>query len=161
MNTEQKAFSKQVTNRFLFKLFSISKLPLAFISGLKVLALDEGKCSTSVRYKYLNKNPFRSMYFAVLNMAAELSTGVLAMLATTGKRPSVAVIIVSMKADFHKKATDTITFTCTDGEKLFRAVDKAIETKEPQTATVETVGKNENGEIVSSCKFTWSFKERS
>jgi hypothetical protein len=161
MNTEQKALSKQVTNRFLFKLFSISKLPLAFISGLKVLALDEGQCSTSVRYKYLNKNPFRSMYFAVLNMAAELSTGVLAMLATTGKRPSVAVIIVSMKADFHKKATDTITFTCTDGEKLFRAVDKAIETKEPQTATVETVGKNENGEIVSSCKFTWSFKERS
>ena len=64
------------------------------------------------------------------------------MLATTGKRPSVAVIIVSMKADFHKKATDTITFTCTDGEKLFRAVDKAIETKEPQATTVETVGKN-------------------
>ena len=94
-------------------------------------------------------------------MAAELSTGVLALLATKGRDPSVAVIIVSMKADFQKKATDTITFTCSDGEKLFRAVDKAIETKEPQIATVATVGKNENGEIVSTCEFTWSFKERS
>ena len=160
MNTEQKALSKQVTNRFLFKLFSISKLPLAFISGLKVLALDEGQCSTSVRYKYLNKNPFQSMYFAVLNMAAELSTGALAMIATKGRDPSVAVIIVSMRADFQKKAIGTITFTCSDGEKLFQAVDKAIETREPQTATATTIGKNENGEIVSTCEFTWSFKER-
>ena len=161
MRDEQKAFAKQVTNRFLFKLFSISKLPLAFISGLKVLALDENQCSTSVRYKYLNKNPFQSMYFAVLNMAAELSTGALAMIATKGRDPSVAVIIVSMRADFQKKAIGTITFTCFDGEKLFQAVDKAIETREPQTATATTIGKNENGEIVSSCKFTWSFKERS
>ena len=161
MRNEQKAFAKQVTNKFLFKLFSISKLPLAFISGLKVLDLDENQCSTSVGYKYLNKNPFQSTYFAVLNMAAELSTGVLALLATKGRAPSVAVIIVSMKADFQKKAIDTITFSCSDGEKLFRAVDKAIETKEPQTATVVTAGKNENGEIVSACEFTWSFKERS
>ena len=161
MKDEQKAFVKQITNTFLFKLFSISKLPLAFISGLKVLALDKDQCSTSVRYKYLNKNPFKSSYFAVLNMAAELSTGVLALLATKGRDPGVAVIIVSMKADFHKKATDTTTFTCTDGEKLFRAVEKTIETKEPQTATASTIGRNENGEIVSTGEFTWSFKERS
>jgi|TARA_B110001454_G_scaffold183459_1_gene178636 hypothetical protein len=161
MNKGQNKFVKRVKNRFLFKLFTIAKLPLGFIAGLKVLDLDENQCSTSVGYKYLNKNPFQSTYFAVLNMAAELSTGILALLATKGRDPSVAVIIVSMKSDFQKKATDTITFTCSDGEKLFRAVDKAIETKEPQTATVATVGKNKNGEIVSTCKFTWSFKERS
>ena len=100
------------------------------------------------------------MYFSVLNMAAELSTGVLALLATKGRDPSVAVIIVSMRADFKIKAIGTITFTCSDGEKLFQAVDKAIETREPQTATATTIGKNENGEIVSTCEFTWSFKER-
>ena len=125
-----------------------------------MLDLDENQCSTSVGYKYLNKNPFQSTYFAVLNMAAELSTGALALLATKGREPSVAVIIVSMKADFQKKATDKTTFTCSDGEILFQAVDKAIETNEPQTATVATVGKNENGGIISSCEFTWSFKQR-
>ena len=160
MKDEKQAFAKQVTNRFLFKLFSIRKLPMAFISGLKVLELTENHCTTSVRYKFLNKNPFRSMYFSVLNMAAELSTGVLALLATKGRDPSVAVIIVSMRADFKIKAIGTITFTCSDGEKLFQAVDKAIETREPQTATATTIGKNENGEIVSTCEFTWSFKER-
>ena len=159
MKDEKQAFAKQVTNRFLFKLFSIRKLPMAFISGLKVLELTENHCTTSVRYKFLNKNPFRSMYFSVLNMAAELSTGVLALLATKGRDPGIAVIIVSMKADFQKKATDTTTFTCTDGEKLFRAVEKTIETKEPQTATASTIGRNENGEIVSIGEFTWSFKE--
>ncbi|HIB29601.1 MAG TPA: thioesterase, partial [Candidatus Marinimicrobia bacterium] len=85
MNKEQNKFVKRVKSRFLFKLFTIAKLPLAFISGLKVLDLDENQCSTSVQYKYLNKNPFQSMYFAVLNMAAELSTGVLALLATKGR----------------------------------------------------------------------------
>ena len=71
MNKEQNKFVKRVKSRFLFKLFTIAKLPLAFISGLKVLDLDENQCSTSVGYKYLNKNPFQSTYFAVLNMAAE------------------------------------------------------------------------------------------
>ena len=65
-----------------------------------------------------------------------------------------------MKADFIKKAIGRTTFTCTDGEKLFGAVNAAVATKDPQVQTVSTSGCDINGEIVAQFEFTWSFKQR-
>ena len=160
LNREQLLLLNRINNRFLFKLFSIVKLPLAFLTGLKIVKLNGDECITSVRLKYLNKNPFRSTYFAVLSMAAELSTGAIALLAAEGHHPSVAKIITSMRADFVKKATGRTKFTCAEGEKLFSAVDKAIETKEARLETVSSVGCDENGDVVARFEFTWSFKQR-
>jgi len=160
LNREQLLVLNRINNRFLFKLFSIVKLPLAFFTGLKIEKLNGDECITSVRLKYLNKNPFRSTYFAVLSMAAELSTGAIALLAAEGHHPSVAKIITSMRADFVKKATGRTRFTCAEGEKLFSAVDKAIETKEARLETVSSVGCDENGDVVARFEFTWSFKQR-
>lgn len=151
-------------NRFnstlLLKAVSIAKLPLAFITGLKIEKCKGDECVTSVRLKYLNKNPFGSTYFAVLSMAAELSTGALALTAVEGMNPSVALILTNMKADFVKKAIGRTTFTCTEGAKLFSAVNEAVTTKEPQVQTVSTSGCDINGEIVAQFEFTWSFKQR-
>ena len=138
----------------------MTKLPLAFITGLKIIDFTNDECVTSVRFKYLNKNPFDSTYFAVLSMAAELSTGAIALLAAEGRHPSVAKIITSMKADFVKKATGRTKFTCTEGKKLFSAVDKAIAAKESQVETVSSVGCDESGDVVAHFEFTWSFKQR-
>jgi hypothetical protein len=149
-----------MTNRFLFKLFSIRKLPLAFLTGLKIIQLDESKCITSVNYNYLNKNPFRSTFWAVLGMAAELSTGAYALLSTKGKGESIAVILVSTQAEFLKKATGISTFVCTDWCAFDDAVNKTIETGVPQTTKGKTVGTNKDGELVANFEFTWSFKRR-
>jgi hypothetical protein len=93
-------------------------------------------------------------------MAAELSTGAIALLAAEGRHQSVAKIITSMKADFVKKATGRTKFTCTEGKKLFGAVDKAIAAKESQVETVSSVGCDESGDVVAHFEFTWSFKQR-
>ena len=160
LNKEQRLLSTRINNKLLFKLFSITKLPLVFLTGLKVLKLNEDERVTSVRLKYLNKNPFRSTYFAVLSMAAELSTGTYALLAAAGQSPSVALIITSMKADFIKKATGRTTFTCTEGSKLLAAVEKTIKSKDAQPQTVSTIGRDESGEVIAVFEFTWSFKQR-
>ena len=160
LNEEQRLLSNRINNKLLFKLFSISKLPLAFFTGLKILKFTEDECITSVRLKYLNKNPFQSTYFAVLSMAAELSTGTFAIMAVAGQSPSIALIITSMKADFIKKTTGRTTFTCTEGSKLVGAVEKIIKTNESQVETVSTIGRNESGEVIASFEFTWSFKQR-
>ena len=160
LNREQLLLLNRINNHFFFKLFSIVKLPLAFLTGLKIVKLNGDECITSVRLKYLNKNPFRSTYFAVLSMASELSTGAIALLASEGRHPSVAKIITSMKADFVKKATGRTIFTCAEGKKLFSAVDKAIEGKEAQVETVSSVGCDESGDVVAHFEFTWSFKQR-
>lgn len=160
MNETQKNTCKKMTNWFWFKLYTLGKLPLPLFTGIKITELNEKKCVTSVKYKWLNKNPFRSTYWAVLGMAAELSSGAYALLATQGKSESVAVILVSTKAEFLKKATGTSTFTCMDWTKLETAVNRAIESNEPQIVLCETVGIDDKGEPIARFEFTWSFKKR-
>ena len=160
MNKIQKKFCTKMTNWFLFKLYAVQKLPLAFLTGFKIIELNESQCVTRVKYKYLNKNPFRSTFWAVLGMAAELSTGAYALLATKGKDESVAVILISTRAEFVKKATDVTTFTCSDWQPFDIAADAAITSNEPQTVKGRSVGLNSDGEKIANFEFTWSFKKR-
>jgi len=160
MNETQKKFCNKMSNWFLFKAYAVQKLPLAFLTGFKIVELDESKCVTRVKYSYLNKNPFRSTFWAVLGMAAELSTGAYAILATKGKGESIAVILVDTHAKFVKKATGVTTFTCSNWFEFDKAADRAIETGEPQTATGRAIGSNSDGETIALFEFAWSFKIR-
>lgn len=161
LNAKQEKLRLQVTHPWKFGLFLISKLPMGFLAGLRIRKLDQTQCVTSVPFKWLTKNPFRSTYFAVQSMAAELSTASPCMLAVQGYKPSVAFIIVDLKASFHKKATSRVYFTCIEGQKAFDAIEKAIQTQQAQTATFKTVGKMKDGTVVAEFEFTWSFKQRS
>ena len=160
LTQKQVLLLKRFNSTLLFKAVSILKLPLALITGLKIEKCKGDECVTSVGLKHLNKNPFGSTYFAVLSMAAELSTGALALTAVEGIHPSVALILTNMKADFIKKAIGRTTFTCSEGKKLFNAVNVAVATQEPRVQTVSTFGCDINGEMVARFEFTWSFKQR-
>ncbi|WP_421878130.1 hypothetical protein [Marinoscillum sp.] len=161
LNPQQEKLRRQVTNPWKFGLFLLTQLPMGLIAGMRLRHIDAAKCVTSVPFKWLTKNPFKSMYFAVQSMAAELSTATACLLAVQGHKPSIAFIIVDLKATFGKKATGRVYFTCEDGMNAFNAIDKALETGEAQTATFKTVGKMADGTIVSEFEFTWSFKQRS
>ncbi len=159
LNDKQKKVIRQVTgSSFPFWLFV--KLPMGFLAGMRVTELTPDSCSTTVPFKWLNKNPFQSMYFAVQSMAAELSTATHCLLATTGQKPSVAFIIVDMKATFSKKAISKVTFTCEDGHKAYEAIEKCKNTGEAQTASFKTVGTMADGTVVAEFEFVWSFKQR-
>lgn len=160
LNPKQQKLISQVTRGSLFKLYLFKSLPMGWIAGLRIRELSEVRCVTSVPFKRLNKNPFRSIYFAVQSMAAELSTASGCLLAVEGQNPSVAFIIVDLKATFTKKATDRVFFTCEDCHKAFEAVNKCIDSGNSETATFKTVGKMKDGTIVSEFEFTWSFKQR-
>lgn len=161
LSTKQLKLQEQVTNPFKFALFLLQKLPMGWIAGIRVRKLDHHSCTTSVPFKFLNQNPFRSTYFAVQAMAAELSTAMPCLLAVTGHSPSIALIVVETKATFHKKAISKAFFTCENGDEAFLAVEHAVTTGQASTATLRTVGKMQDGTVVASFEFTWSFKQRS
>ncbi len=161
LSEKQQQLKQQVTSSFKFGLYMLFNLPMGLLAGLRIMELTPTKCITTVPFKHINKNPFKSTYFAVQSMAAELSTASPCLLAVTGHKPSVAFIIVDMKASFHKKATDKVFFNCEDGLHAFDAVTKTLKTGEAQTATFKTIGKMKDGTIVSEFEFTWSFKQRS
>lgn len=160
LNDEQQKFRNKMLNPFMFRFFTWTSVPAGAIAGMKLKSLDTQKCCTTLPFKFLNKNPFKSIYFAVQSMAAELSTAAMALLAITGKNPSVAFIIVDLEAKFYKKATGKVTFTCEDGLDAFDAVDQCIATGEATTAKMKTTGTMEDGTVVSEFYFTWSFKQR-
>ena len=151
---------KLAKSNFHMKLFMLKHLPMAFLAGLKITKIDQSTASVTVPYKYLNKNPFRSVYFAVLSMAAELSTGIMAMAAVNDYSIPVSMLVLEMKANFLKKARTKITFKCLEGDKLSSAIAKSIETGEGQTAELTSIGYDTEGDIVSEFKFTWTFKPK-
>jgi len=145
---------------FTMKLYFLAKLPLALIAGLKVRELTPQHCAVTVPYGWRTQNPFRSTYFAAQSMAAELSTGALALQAVRSAPSSVAMLIVDLEATFGKKATALSTFTCEGGDIITAAVEETLRTGEPATAVVSTVGRMADGTEVSRFQFTWSFKRR-
>ncbi|MFL1011153.1 DUF4442 domain-containing protein [Flavisericum labens] len=138
--------------------FTMFKLPSAYLCGVRTKYIDSNKCVVTVKHKWINQNPFKSMFWAVQGMAAEFSTGALvtAKIQESGKR--VSMLVTSNKADFTKKATGKITFTCNDGHLIDDALNKTIKTGEGQTLWMTSVGVNEEGVEVSNFKFEWSIK---
>jgi hypothetical protein len=151
----------RLKNPFLLRGFLLAKLPLALVAGLRVRELDSECCAVTVPYGWRTTNPFRSTYFAALGMAAEMSTGALAMMATELASQPVALLIVNLEASFEKKAQALTTFTCEDGAKAFAAVAETVHTGLPVTARMETVGRSPDRLVVARFAFTWSFRRRS
>ncbi|MBC8172290.1 MAG: DUF4442 domain-containing protein [Chitinophagales bacterium] len=156
----QEKFRKQITNRLLFKLFLLQKLPIALIAGVTLRELNKEKCVVSVPFKWLSQNPFKSIYFATQAMAAEMSTGVLGLYAVRGNKPAISLLVTTLEAEFVKKATTRIYFTCENGQEIFDAVEKAISTGEGVSVKAKSTGKLRDGTVVSNFFITWSFKAR-
>ena len=115
MDNNFKQFRNRIIKPTAFKLFALRSLPAAFFAGLRIESLDETKAVVSVKQKWFNKNPFRSIYFAILSMAAELSTGVLGMGNIYKSTPAISMLVTEQRGVFHKKATGKIIFVCEEG----------------------------------------------
>ncbi len=154
-------FLKLIHSPIKFRLFLLSKLPAAFFCGVRVRYADEKKCVTSVPYKWLSQNPFRSTYFACLSMAAEMSTGVLAMAHIYKREPSVSMLVSKVEGTFLKKAIGRTLFTCEDGQVIKQTIEDAIISNEGKIVTAKSYGRDAEGEIVAEFAITWSFKVKS
>jgi hypothetical protein len=160
MNSSQQKFFKLANHPFKFRMYLLFKLPAAFFSGIKVKEINEKRCVTSVPYKWLTQNPFRSTYFASLAMAAEMSTGAIALNNVYEREPPVSMLVTKMEAIYFKKASSTIFFTCEQGKEIELMIDEAVETGEGKSIVAKSTGKNKSGEIVAEFLFTWSFKSK-
>jgi len=143
-----------------FNVFAFFKLPSAWWSGVRLRSFDEEKAVVTVRHKWFNQNPFKSMFWAVQGMAAELSTGIMVSSQIRERSESISMLVAGNNASFSKKATGKITFTCEDGHKIKEALDQTIATGEGQTFWMKSVGINEAGIVVSTFNFEWTVKLR-
>ena len=141
-----------------FNTFTFFKLPVAWWCGVRFKYIDEQKAIVVVRHMWFNQNPFNSIFWAVQGIAAELSTGamVIEQIRDSGKK--ISMLVANNNANFSKKATGKITFTCEDGHLIEEAIQKTIATGEGQLFWMKSVGVNEDGVVVSTFNFEWTVK---
>lgn len=161
LSPKAQTFRNRMDNWFLFNIFLIIKLPLAWIAGARVKKIEADGCQISMPYGWRNQNPFNSIYFAAQCMSAEMSTGMLCLLAIEHSGESVAMLVSRNECEYTKKADGNVTFTCNDGQKMFDAVAETCRTGEPVLVPMKTVGVMDNGVEVSNFTFTWTVKRRS
>ena len=139
-------------------LFTFLKLPSAWWCGVRLRYMDDKKTMVTVKHRWFNQNPFNSMFWAVQGMAAELSTGIMVTTKIRKSGRKISMLVANNTANFSKKATGRITFTCEDGHLIADAIEKTIATGEGQTFWMKSVGVNADGIIVSTFNFEWSVR---
>ena len=161
MNIEnKKLFQQKLLNPIFFKLFLILRLPLAFLAGVKLKCLNDTKSTVQLKYNCLNKNPFKSIYFAALSMAGELASGILAASFIYNSKPAISMLVLGVNIEFSKKAVGLIDFSCKQGKEIQDCINKSVKTKEGQSIIVTTTATDEQGDTVAIFNITWSFKAK-
>jgi hypothetical protein len=151
---------KLAVKSFYFRSYLFWNLPMGFLSGMKIKKLDGDQCIVSVPFKWLNKNPFKSTFWAVLGMAAEMSTAALILQYTYKQKPSFSTLPLKLEADFSKKAIGITSFICNDGKMVKKKLMEALETKTPVVIKASSQGIDENSNVICEFNFTWSVKAR-
>jgi hypothetical protein len=143
-----------------FRLFLLSQLPSAYFSGVRVREMDADQCVVSVPYKWFTRNPFRSTYFACMAMAAEMSTGALAMAHLYKRSPAVSMLVTKIEGEYFQKAKARTYFTCEAGKDFAQAIEEAVSTGEARELQARSTGRDGNGNIIAIFTITWSFKKK-
>ena len=139
-------------------MFNMFNLPAVYLTGVRVKDINENSCTVTVRHRWINQNPFKSMFWAVQGMAAELTTGALVLGKIKASGKNISMLVLNNNATFTKKATGRVNFVCNDGDKIDQAIKRTIETGEGQTIWMQSVGTNEEGIKVSTFNFEWTLK---
>ena len=147
----------KITSPLRFKLWSLLKFPASRFAGLRIDKLDSESCVVSVPGGWRTQNPFKSMYWAIQGMGAELSTGgyALAVVNSLGRR--ARTLVAAQESKFRKKALGEITFSCEDGVLARKAVEESIQTGSPVSVELKSTGRDAAGDVVSEWVFKWSF----
>jgi hypothetical protein len=152
-------YQRKMTNPIIFWFAMLIKLPSAVFWRLKIKTLTPEKCEVTIPFFWRSQNPFKSIYFAALAGAAELSTGALCQFALAGKG-QFSMLVVDFRAEYSKKANSKISFSCNQGPELFALID-SMQTGETSQLTMISTGTNSTDETVAKFYVTWSFKRKS
>ena len=158
INQEARQYIQRMTHPLYFRIGMLLKLPSAAFWRLRIASLSPDKCEVTVPYSWRTQNPFRSIYFAAMAGAAELSTGALCQLSQAGKG-KFSMLVVDFRATYFKKANQKITFRCEQGLELNQLID-SLEVGESAKLNMVSSGTNQDGEEVAKFDVTWSFKRK-
>ena len=100
------------------------------------------------------------MYFAALAMGADCSVGLLAVDLIRQKREKISFIFKDFNAEFHRRATGDVYFSCNQGREIAELVKMAAAGEERVELPLHAVATvpSENDQPVARFRLTLSLK---
>ncbi len=143
-----------------FRLFLLFRLPAAYFASLRPVHRSLESAEIAIRYSWWTRNPFGSIYFACLAMAAEMSSGILAWNAIRQSEVKINMLLSGLEAEFVRKSTGTIIFKCHDGQLIMKALESLKKPGDKTQVITHSVGIDKAGEVTCRFVITWHFKRK-
>ena len=148
---------KSLKGRVRFRFFTVLTMPAAWFAGLRLDNIDDRACGTSLPGGWRTQNPFKTMYWAVQGMGAELATGAVPFAISRSMSEKLRMFVVGTEAKVVERAKGRIKFTCDETMKAREAIEESMKTGEPIEIDLHSVGRDDSGEVVSEWIFRWNF----
>ena len=153
-------YQRKVLQPWVLRLGMWRRLPSVAFWGMRITELTGERCSVLIPFTWFTKNPFKSIYFGALSGGAELSTGALCEMMIIGKG-NFSMLVTGFRAEFVKKATTNVTFTCDQGNELSSVLDQMTNAGDTGILEMVATGHNIHGELIGKAYIQWSFKRKS
>lgn len=155
------AFDQQVAsslrNKWKLRWWMLRRLPMGLASGMYISELDETHCTVILQDRWWIRNPFNSVFWAVMSMAAELSTG--ALVFTYARQLKVQFILVGFEAKFLKKVKGKSFYFCHAGKEVERAISNNMNNSAPSIIILPVLAQDESGQVLAEFKCYWQLRK--
>jgi hypothetical protein len=141
--------------------FGLTRIPLLFYVRPSVVEQTARRVVIRIPLNRRTRNHQGSMYFAALAIGADCSAGLLAVQLIAQQTKNISFIFKDFNAEFYRRATADVYFSCDQGEAIAELVENAGASEQrfelPLTATATVPA--ENDEPVARFRLTLSLKQ--
>lgn len=124
--------------------FGFTKIPLLFYCRPRVVRLDDDVTVVRIPLRRRTRNHLGSMYFGALAVGADCAGGLGAMMQIRRTGRPISLVFGGFQAEFLKRPTADVDFTCRDGAAVAGLVQRALASGErvalPVTIVATTPG---------------------
>jgi hypothetical protein len=160
MHILERLIPEHIRNTFYLRYFGFTKIPLLFSVRPSVIVKTGERVVIRIPLRRRSKNHHGSMYFAALAMGADCAVGLLAVELINRQNEDISFIFKDFNAEFYRRATADVCFSCDQGREIAELVKKATfstQRVEMPLNAIATVP-SENDEPVARFRLTLSLK---
>jgi len=149
-----------IRNTFYLRYFALTRIPLLFYARPSVVEKSDQHVVVRLPLNRRTKNHQGSMYFAALAMGADVAVGLLAVELINRQEQKVSFIFKDFSAEFYRRATADVYFSCDQGGEIAELVNTALSSDQRVEKILDAVATvpSENDEPVARFRLTLSLK---
>jgi hypothetical protein len=125
MRIIERLIPENIRNTLYLRYFGLTKIPLLFYVRPSVVEKSDERVVIRIPLGRKSKNHHGSMYFAALAMGADCAVGLLAVELINRQEESISFIFKEFNAEFYRRATGDVFFSCDQGNEIAELVKQA------------------------------------